>query len=161
MLMIEKNLAIARKNKGITQIELAEMLHVSNGTVGNWESGKRTPDIESVAKIASILDVTTDFLLIDKENIANRTTNNSFELSEKEMKSLRIFNQFFGEGVNSILYDNLRTKNGLVYDVITRVVHENYIKLYKITFTTSKENVDETLDILKKCLSVRLVSYLQ
>lgn len=75
------------------------------------------------------------------------------ELCEKEMKSLRIFNQFFGEGVNSILYDNLRTKNGLVYDVLTRVAHENYIKLYKITFTTSKENVDKTLDILKKCIN--------
>ena len=69
------------------------------------------------------------------------------------MKNLRIFNQFFGEGVNSILYDNLRTKNGLVYDVITRVAYENYIKLYKITFTTSKENADKTLDILKKCIS--------
>lgn len=91
MLMFEKNLAIARKNKGITQIELAEMLHVSNGTVGNWESGKRTPDIESVAKIASILDVTTDFLLIDKENIANRTTNNSFELSEKEIEIIKAY----------------------------------------------------------------------
>lgn len=75
------------------------------------------------------------------------------ELNKKEMKSLRIFNQFFGEGVNSVLYDNLRTKNGLVYDVLTRVAYENYIKLYKVTFTTSKENVDKTLDILKKCMN--------
>ena len=75
------------------------------------------------------------------------------ELNEREMKSLRIFNQFFGEGVNSVLYDNLRTKNGLVYDVLTRVAYENYIKLYKITFTTSKEKTDQTLDVLKKCIT--------
>ena len=82
MLMFEKNLAIARKNKGITQIQLAKMLHVSNGTVGNWESGKRTPDIACVAKIASLLDVTTDFLLYG--NVDNLTTNNSPESPEKE-----------------------------------------------------------------------------
>lgn len=75
------------------------------------------------------------------------------ELSTYEIKCLRIFNQYFGEGVNSILYDNLRTKNGLVYDVLTRVAHESYIKLYKITFTTSKENIEKTLDILKQCIS--------
>ena len=73
-------------------------------------------------------------------------------LNEKEMKALRIFNQYFGEGVNSILYDTLRTKNGLIYDVITKIAHENYIKLYKITFSTAKENSDKSIDLVKKCI---------
>ena len=33
------------------------------------------------------------------------------------MKAFKIFNEYFGEGVNSVLFDVLRTKNGLVYDV--------------------------------------------
>ena len=73
-------------------------------------------------------------------------------LNEKEMKALRIFNQYFGEGVNSILYDTLRTKNGLVYDVITKIAHENYIKLYKITFSTAKENVNKSISLVKECI---------
>ena len=73
-------------------------------------------------------------------------------LNEKEMKSLRIFNQYFGEGVNSILYDTLRTKNGLIYDVITKIANENYIKIYKITFNTSKENVDKAIVLVKECI---------
>ena len=73
-------------------------------------------------------------------------------LNEKEMKALRIFNQYFGEGVNSILYDTLRTKNGLIYDVITKIAHENYIKLYKITFSTAKENVNKSIDLVKECI---------
>ena len=73
-------------------------------------------------------------------------------LNEKEMKCLRIFNQYFGEGVNSILYNTLRTKNGLIYDVITKIAHENYIKLYKITFSTAKENVNKTIDLVKECI---------
>jgi len=73
-------------------------------------------------------------------------------LSDKEMKALRIFNQYFGEGINSILYDTLRTKNGLVYDIITKIANENYIKLYKITFSTAKENSDKSIDLVKKCI---------
>lgn len=73
-------------------------------------------------------------------------------LNDKEMKALRIFNQYFGEGVNSILYDTLRTKNGLVYDVITKIANENYIKLYKITFSTGKENIDKAMDLIKACI---------
>jgi predicted Zn-dependent peptidase len=73
-------------------------------------------------------------------------------LNEKEMKGLRIFNQYFGEGVNSILYDTLRTKNGLIYDVITKIANENYINVYKITFNTSKENVDKAIDLIKECI---------
>ena len=74
------------------------------------------------------------------------------KLNEKEMKALRIFNQYFGEGVNSILYDTLRTNKGLVYDVITKIAHENYIKLYKITFSTAKENVKKTISLIKECI---------
>jgi len=74
------------------------------------------------------------------------------KLNEKEMKALRIFNQYFGEGVNSILYDTLRTKNGLIYDVITKIAHENYIKLYKITFSTAKENVNRSIYLVKECI---------
>ncbi|MGN0143358.1 MAG: M16 family metallopeptidase [Clostridium sp.] len=70
------------------------------------------------------------------------------KLSYREMNAFRIFNQYFGEGVNSILFDTLRTKNSLVYDVLTKISHENYLKMYKITFTTSKENVEKAVDII-------------
>ncbi|SFD35834.1 M16 family metallopeptidase [Clostridium uliginosum] len=73
-------------------------------------------------------------------------------LNNNEIKALRIFNEWFGEGVNSLLYDTLRTKNGLIYDVITKIAHEKYIKLYKVTFSTSKENIDKTLGLIQECI---------
>lgn len=73
-------------------------------------------------------------------------------LNEYELKCFRIFDQYFGVGVNSVLFDELRTKNSLIYDVITRVAHENYIKLYKITFNTSKDKLEKSLDIIEKCI---------
>jgi predicted Zn-dependent peptidase len=74
-------------------------------------------------------------------------------LSDKDMKALRIFNLYFGDGINSILYDTLRTKNGLVYDVTTNIANENYIKLYKIKFNTGKENVDKAIELVKQCIN--------
>lgn len=73
-------------------------------------------------------------------------------LDENEMKYFKIFNQYFGDGINSILYDKLRTKNGLIYDVITTISNENYIKLYKITFNTAKENVNKSIELVKECI---------
>ncbi|GAB6167544.1 pitrilysin family protein [Clostridium carnis] len=73
-------------------------------------------------------------------------------LNENEIKALRIFNEFFGEGVNSILYDTLRTKNGLIYDVITKIALEKYIKLYKITFNTSSDNINKTLELINQSI---------
>ena len=74
------------------------------------------------------------------------------KLNIKELKALRIFNEYFGEGVNSVLYDKLRTENGLVYDVITKIAYEKHIKLYKINFSTSKENLNKGLELVNKCI---------
>lgn len=74
------------------------------------------------------------------------------ELNHEEIKALRIFNEYFGEGVNSLLFDTLRTKNGLVYDILTKISYEKHIKLYKIIYSTSKENLDKSLELINKCI---------
>ena len=73
-------------------------------------------------------------------------------LNVREIKMLRLFNEYFGEGVNSVLYDNLRTKNLLVYDVLTKIQNESHMKLYKITLGTSKENAEKAVDTIKRCI---------
>ena len=45
-------------------------------------------------------------------------------LTYNELKAFRIFNQYFGEGVNSRLFQKLRIDNGLVYDVLTSISNE-------------------------------------
>lgn len=52
-----------RKEKGITQRELAEKLGVTQPTITQYETGARKPDIVTLKKLAKILDCTTDQLL--------------------------------------------------------------------------------------------------
>lgn len=52
-----------RKQKGLTQEELAEALYVSRTAVSKWESGRGYPNIDSLKAIAKFFSVTVDELL--------------------------------------------------------------------------------------------------
>lgn len=56
-----------RKQKGLTQEELAEKLFVSRTAVSKWESGRGYPNIESLKEIARFFSVTVDELLSTDE----------------------------------------------------------------------------------------------
>ena len=52
-----------RKQKGLTQEELAESLYVSRTAISKWESGRGYPNIDSLKAIAKFFSVTIDELL--------------------------------------------------------------------------------------------------
>ena len=56
-----------RKQKGLTQEELAEKLYVSRTAISKWESGRGYPNIESLKAIARFFSVTLDDLLSTDE----------------------------------------------------------------------------------------------
>ena len=56
-------LAAVRKEKGLTQRELAEQLHVTNKAVSKWELGRSLPDSATLEPLARALGVTVDELL--------------------------------------------------------------------------------------------------
>lgn len=52
----------ARKNKGMSQEELAKMLGTKGPAIGRYERDEMKPSIEAAAKMAQILDVSLDWL---------------------------------------------------------------------------------------------------
>ena len=130
----------------ISDLEFEEVRDMVEEYFIDWRS-ERLPETKGVSdnpKIGIFID--------KKEDINSAKVQIIFpinELNQWEIKALRIFNQYFGEGVNSILFDTLRTKNALVYDVLTRVANEEYIKVYKITYSTAHENVEKSIEIIK------------
>ena len=61
-LIIAQNLVELRKNKGLTQIQLAEKFGYSDKAVSKWEHGEAVPDIETLAKLVDYYGVTLDYL---------------------------------------------------------------------------------------------------
>lgn len=61
--MLGENIKTLRKNKGLTQEELAARLHVVRQTVSKWEKGLSVPDAELLQRLAEELEVNVEELL--------------------------------------------------------------------------------------------------
>lgn len=83
-------LAELRKEKGITQKQLAEYFHVSSGNICDYEKGRIEPNISKIIAFADFFGVSTDYLL-GRENdyglVEVRNTN-----TPKENEVLSLFN---------------------------------------------------------------------
>lgn len=67
-----------RKQKGLTQIELAKMVNVQQTTVSKWEVGRAVPDYPVLLNLAELYGVSVDYLLgreaITPEELASGVT---------------------------------------------------------------------------------------
>lgn len=61
--MIGKHIKKFREAKGMTQDELAERLCVTRQAVSNWERAKTEPDIETLNRLAEVLEITIEELI--------------------------------------------------------------------------------------------------
>lgn len=126
-----------RKNRGLTQEELAEALYVSRTAISKWESGRGYPSIDSLKELSNYFSVTIDDLLSSEKLLS---------IAEKENKSnLRNMCNFL-LGILDIcsiilillpIYPNM--VNGFVYSVnlfaYTQITLVNRL-LYWIMFIT-------------------------
>ena len=78
---LNEKLQELRKQKGLTQEELAEALYVSRTAISKWESGRGYPNIDSLKAISQFFDVTIDELLSSDELLSLAET------SQKETQS--------------------------------------------------------------------------
>lgn len=102
--MIAKTLKKLRENSGFTQKQVADSINVERSTYAYYETGKTTPDIDTILKLAKIFNVPyTDILneeldkkstsfqdIINKNNEKLNKNENIYELN-KEEKTLLCF----------------------------------------------------------------------
>ncbi len=124
-----------RKNKGLTQEELAEALYVSRTAVSKWESGRGYPNIESLKDISKFFDVSIDDLLSGEKLIfiaEKENKSNIRALCDRLMGVVDLFSLLL---IGLPLYPN--TVEGFVYSVnllnYTEATPFN-IKFYWIAF---------------------------
>ena len=90
-----ENLKEARLKSGISQKDLAEKIGVAKSTYSLYESGKREPNVDTIKKIASSLNVSADTLLgIDNEPTTLAAHFEGDEYTESEMEEIRNFAAF-------------------------------------------------------------------
>lgn len=103
-----------RKQKELTQEELAEALYVSRTAISKWESGRGYPSIDSLKVIAQFFSVSVDELLSSKELVTVAEKDNMqktqnirdlvFGLLDCSVAML-LFLPFFGQHVGGVIYE--------------------------------------------------------
>ena len=99
---LPNNLSFLRKQKKITQDQLASMLGVGRSAIGNWETSYRTPDLYDIARLSKIFGVSADDLIKKdleaehynikkytksevKEKVTHIVSNSELEENKKQM----------------------------------------------------------------------------
>ena len=97
---IGKFIASCRKQKNITQQELAEKLGVSDRTIGNWENGRNMPDLSLFKPLCKELDISlNDFLsgeVVSKGEYQERLEENIINTIEYTNKKIKDRNNLIG-----------------------------------------------------------------
>ncbi len=88
---VGKFIAVSRKEKGLTQNKLAELLNVNEKTVSKWERGVNAPDISLLLNLSEILELDVQELLIGKKR--ELSDNNLKNNNEKTIEGLRYYSK--------------------------------------------------------------------
>ncbi|MBO5328148.1 MAG: helix-turn-helix transcriptional regulator [Clostridia bacterium] len=75
-----------RKEKGLTQFELAQKLNIDQTTISKWELNKALPDTTMLLKLANLFNVSTDYLLQRTSYYFPDTISQELKLDEQEQE---------------------------------------------------------------------------
>ena len=146
-----------RKEKGLTQKELADKLGITNQAISKWERGKNCPDISFLKDLCKILDININELLSGKElekvskeeseDILVETVKTYTDIEKKKNKKLLILTilllifYVFLVIAMYLTYNQLNKKDGLTWDTIEnkRIVDKLYTALEKYDYTEIKK----------------------
>lgn len=89
---IGKFIAKCRKEKKLTQAQLAEKLNITDRAVSKWETGKSMPDSSIMLELCEILGITVNELLsgeeVDMENYREKADENLIALTKKDENNM-------------------------------------------------------------------------
>lgn len=81
--MLGNNIKELRKSKRMTQKDLAEVMNVSQQTIGAWETERAVPGADTLNELADYFNVTTDYLLGRPEEKKEKDSN-SVDLADMD-----------------------------------------------------------------------------
>ena len=120
-----------RKDRGLTQEELAEALFVSRTAISKWESGRGYPSIDSLKEISKFFSVTIDELLSTERLLSIAERENKSNIQKMCNLLLGIVDLFSFVLIVLPLYPN--PVNGYIYAV----------NLFNYTETTSFDKCED------------------
>lgn len=110
-----------RKERNITQKELADLIGVSDRTISKWENGSTVPDLETIKKLCNELGISPDSIVKSEKNYKDR---------------LQDFKRMVGKFLNYILKNIFLIGFIVVFILLLAYFINNYntIRIYNLTY---------------------------
>ena len=131
---IGKFIAELRKEKNMTQQELADKIGVTDRAISNWENGRRLPDLSLIKVVASELDISVAELLngrkLNKEELEELkiTINNLLEYNTmEEIKKIKKSNSAFTVSFVFIVLAIIGNELNFTSDIFNMEVASSYL----------------------------------
>lgn len=94
-----RRMKLKRREKKMSQEEMAKAVQISMSFYGNIERGKRIPSIDTLVAIANVLDVGTDYLLAESVTAA---------CAQRSPEELRLLRRYLREKVAELDYSGMQ-----------------------------------------------------
>ena len=94
-----RRMKLKRREKKMSQEEMAKAVQISMSFYGNIERGKRIPSIDTMVAIANVLDVGTDYLLAESVTAA---------YAQRSPEELRLLRRYLREKVAELDYSGMQ-----------------------------------------------------
>lgn len=92
---LSDKLKSARKNKGLTQDDVAKALQIKNTTISNWENGVSRPDVDSLSSLCSLYGVyPNDILEWDYEPHTIAAHHDDEDWTDEELAEIEEFKRY-------------------------------------------------------------------
>jgi len=148
---IKEQLRKIRKEKNMTQEQIAGMIHVSRQTISNWENGKSYPDIESLILLSDIYKVSLDELVRgDVKFMKKEVMKNEMEKYSKAMLFFGILAILSFVGISKVprYSESIRIAITLIFSIfmlffafkIEKIKKDKNIRTYNEILTYLNEN---------------------
>ena len=85
---LEEKLISLRKEKGLSQMKLAEMMNVSRQAISRWEVGAAIPSIDNLKFLGNLYGVSLEYLLHDDATKTSFDKGTQRKTTENELPSL-------------------------------------------------------------------------
>ncbi len=165
--MFKDNLRFYRIKKGMTQKELASKLFVTRQSVSKWEQGINEPDIDTLKKLCSVLEINLEALLSDRPN-----ENSGFNLNKTFLLynfifvcfcvfSVLILLRFLPEKIPAHFTHGQVDRYGKKYEILLHLITFLVIEVLDLSFfLVCKRNREKrSAIVLHTVISVFAVAY--
>lgn len=122
--IIAGNIADLRRNKNMTQMELAEKLNYTDKAISKWERGESIPDVIVLKNIADLFEVSVDYLLELEHPVQVENREKEAEALKKQ-QSLRT--RGFVTGMSVLLVWLVATVLFMIFDMATETDVSHWI----------------------------------